>query len=216
MSATTLSKTPKTRNQAAMPAAASWCVGIVSQADGDGFVVSSGSARTLALRAVSCLLEPEPGDSVACLRAPGQALWIMAVLSRASNAPQRIRLQGDARIEVTEGALQFKADSLELQGHQFQLCADEAKMAVGTGDVVGRHLRITGTVLKLVGSVLSTVADRVNHFSRHHVRTTEGIDRVSATHVECEARQLLRLSGEHALVNGEKLVKARGAQIHFG
>jgi hypothetical protein len=39
---------------------------------------------------------------------------------------------------------------------------------------------------------------------------------VSATHVEVQAQQLMRLEGEHALVNGRELVKARGAQIHFG
>ena len=73
-----------------------------------------------------------------------------------------------------------------------------------------------GSGIKIVGSALSSVMDRVQHFSRHYLRTTDGVDRVSATHIECEARQLLRLEGEHALINGEKLVKARGAQIHFG
>jgi len=56
----------------------------------------------------------------------------------------------------------------------------------------------------------------VQHFSRHYLRTTDGIDRVAATHVECEAKQLMRIEGEHTLVNGRELVKARGAQIHFG
>jgi len=196
--------------------AASWCIGVVSKADEDGFIVTCNGVRTHALRAASCLIEPARGDSVACLQVPAQALWIMGVLSRAGNAPQRLCLQGDACIEVTEGALQLKADSVQMQSSQFHLRADEATMAVESGELVGRQLRITSTVLKLVGSVLSTIADRVNHYSRHHVRTTEGIDRVSATHVECEAQQLLRLSGEHALVNGEKLVKTHGAQIHFG
>ena len=70
--------------------------------------------------------------------------------------------------------------------------------------------------VKLVGSVLSTVFERVTHFSRNHLRTTDGIDRVQATHVECEAEQLARISGQHLLLNGQNLVKARGGQIHFG
>jgi hypothetical protein len=89
-------------------------------------------------------------------------------------------------------------------------------MATDTADVVGRQLRLVGTSIKVVGSVLSSVMDRVQHFSRHYLRTTDGIDRVAATHVECEAKQLMRLEGEHMLVNGRELIKARGAQIHFG
>jgi len=85
-----------------------------------------------------------------------------------------------------------------------------------TVEVVGRDVRLVATSLRLVGSLLSSVMDRVNHFSRHYLRTTEGEDRVTATHVDVEATQLLKVQGEHTLVNGAKLVKARGGQIHFG
>ena len=103
-----------------------------------------------------------------------------------------------------------------MRSDQLEVRAREARVALDSAELTGRHLSVVGSVVKLVGSVLSTVMDRVSHYSRHHVRTTEGTDRVAATHVECEARQLLRLSGEHTLVNGEKLVKTRGGQIHFG
>jgi hypothetical protein len=75
---------------------------------------------------------------------------------------------------------------------------------------------VIGATMKLIGSLFSTVFDRATHFSKHHLRTTDGVDRVQATHIEQDAGQLLRLSGEHALINGEKLVKTRGGQIHFG
>jgi hypothetical protein len=91
-----------------------------------------------------------------------------------------------------------------------------AQVAADTAQVVGGEVRLIGATMKLIGSLLSTVFERATHFSKHHLRTTEGVDRVQATHIEQEAGQLLRLSGEHALVTGEKLVKTRGGQIHFG
>jgi len=210
----------KTDPRAAPPSeetiAPSWCVGMVRACDDDGFEVDCGALQARARRAASCLLEPAPGDSVACLRVAPKELWVLAVLHREAAQTQVLRMQGDTRIEVEEGTLQLQAARIGIDGRQLQLTAHEAKMAVDSAELVGRHLRVTGSVLKLVGSVLSSVMDRVNHYSRHYLRTTDGIDRVAATHVECEARQLLRLSGEHALVNGEKLVKARGGQIHFG
>ena len=212
-----MSKNPPAAALIEDAADASWCVGVVRACDEDGFEVHCGALRARAKRAASCLLEPAPGDSVACLRAGPQALWVLAVLQRAAAAqPQVLRLAGDTRIEVEQGALELQAPRIALSGRQLEVSAHEAKMAVDSAELVGRHLRVTGSVLKLVGSVLSSVMDRVNHYSRHYLRTTEGIDRVAATHVEREASQLLRLSGEHALVNGEKLVKARGGQIHFG
>ena len=91
-----------------------------------------------------------------------------------------------------------------------------AAFTADTTEVVGRQLSVVAGRIKAVGQMLSTVMERVQHFSRSHVRTTDGIDRVTATHVEVEADQLMRLEAEHALVNGRSLVKARGAQIHFG
>lgn len=212
-----MNKTPPTAPPIEDAVDASWCVGVVRACDEDGFEVHCGALQARAKRAASCLLEPAPGDSVACLRVAPHALWVLAVLHRAAVAqPQVLRFSGDTRIEVEEGQLELQAPRVALSGRQLQFSAHEAKMAVDSAELVGRHLRVTGSVLKLVGSVLSSVMDRVNHYSRHYLRTTDGIDRVAATHVECEARQLLRLSGEHALVNGEKLVKARGGQIHFG
>ncbi len=54
------------------------------------------------------------------------------------------------------------------------------------------------------------------HYSKQHSRKTEGMDRVSGAYVEVEAQQVLRQKGEHVFVNGEKLVKTTGSQIHFG
>ncbi|MGJ7525830.1 DUF3540 domain-containing protein [Variovorax sp. GB1P17] len=196
--------------------AAGWCVGTVSACDAEGFTVLSGTLHRTGRRAASCLLEPRVGDSVACMEVAPKELWILAVLQREGSQAHVLRLSGDTRVQVDDGALTFAAPRLALHGDQLEVRAREGRMAVESAELVGRHLRVVGSVIKLVGSVLSTVMDRVNHYSRHYVRTTDGTDRVAATHVECEARQLLRLSGEHTLVNGEKLVKTRGGQIHFG
>jgi hypothetical protein len=198
------------------PIAASWCVGSISACDPKGFEVLSGAMRCIGRRAVSCLLEPREGDSVACMQvAPGE-LWILAVLQREGEGANLLRLPGETRVQLDEGTLTLAAPRLALHGEQLEVRAQEGRIAMDSAELVGRQLRVVGGVMKLVGSVLSTVMDRVNHYSRHYVRTTDGTDRVAATHVECEAQQLLRLSGEHTLVNGEKLIKARGGQIHFG
>ena len=66
---------------------AEWCVGIVHSAGESGLEVTSGAMRAHASRAVSCLLEPTLGDSVACLRVAPNEVWIVAVLQRESGVP---------------------------------------------------------------------------------------------------------------------------------
>lgn len=190
------------KRQPAEAIGGTWCVGILAFDAAGQSVVASGALRLRAARAASCLLEPAAGDSVACLRIAPDEVWIMAVLQREEGAANVLSCPGNLRIAVAGGAL-------DIDARQLRVSAD-------TAELVGRQLNVVGTGIKLVGSVLSSVMDRVQHFSRHYLRTTDGIDRVAATHVEVEAKQLLRLEGEHTLVNGRELIKARGAQIHFG
>lgn len=192
---------------AASATPATHCVGIVTESVGDRLTVKSGALVASARRAASCLLVPARGDCVACLLVAPDELWVTAVLQREEGVP--IVLGGT-------GPMRFEADALEFECGRFSLRARRSEISSDETQVVGREMRVIGAVMKLTGSLLSTVFDRVTHFSKNHLRTTEGVDRVQATHLEQEAQQLLRLSGEHALINGEKLVKARGGQIHFG
>ena len=196
--------------------AAHACVGFLLRREGAHMTVQSGDACFSARLAAGCLLQPDPGDTVACLRvAPDQA-WLPAVLHRESDAPNLLRCAGPTRLEVEGGALTLAAAALSLESSDLCVQTERAQIHAQEAQVHGRQLHLVASSVKLVGTVLSTVFDRVMHFSKHHLRTTEGLDRVQATHLECEAQQLLRLEGEHALINGAKLVKTQGAQIHFG
>ncbi len=201
---------------AANPIPGEWCVGIVRQVSDGSLTVVSGGLQARASRAVSCLLDPADGDSVACLRVAPQEVWIVAVLRREEGVANILRCTGNTSIQVEGGALQIKAANLSLKSDVFDLASKHAQIGAESAEIVGKRLRVIGTTIKIVGSAMSTVMDRINQFSKHYLRNTDGMDRVSATHIEVEAQQLMRLNAQHALISGEQLVKARGAQIHFG
>jgi hypothetical protein len=180
------------------------------------FRVDSADGVWAARRAASCLLEPVIGDLVACLRLAPDEVWIIAVLEREEGVEHTLRCDGATRIVTGEAELTIESRAVHVQTQEFALKTARAEIAADDAQVVGSELRVIGARMKLIGTLLSTVFDRVTHFSKHYLRTTDGVDRVQATHIEQEAGQLLRLSGEHALINGEKLVKTRGGQIHFG
>jgi Protein of unknown function (DUF3540) len=209
-------KLPLRLGATARPTPGEWCVGIVQSSSDTGLRISSGGFQARAQRAVSCLLEPVNGDSVACLRVAPDEVWIVAVLHREEGVANVLSCTGNTSLQVLEGSLQIDARTIGVTSEHLQITSKDARMATESAEIVGKQLRIIGTVIKVVGSVMSTVLDRVNHYSKHYLRTTEGTDRVSATHIECEAQQLMRLDAEHTLVSGAQLVKARGAQIHFG
>lgn len=208
MNASSTSPTRRAR-VAVSPSAPCYALGVVSAVEANELQVTLAPGVCSARRAVSCLIEPLVGDRVACLCESDGSVWITAVLERPQAADTVHTLS-------CEGPLTLRASTLSLAAGSLQLDADQAALRCEQADLMGTRLNIMGGTLKAVGSVLSTVFDRVLHHSRQHLRTTEGLDKVQADQLVCQASQLLELHGEHTLINGEKLVKARGAQIHFG
>ena len=191
-------------------------VGIVVACDGEHYTVLSGDVSATAKRAVSCLMDVARGDTVQWLMvAPDQA-WITAVLQREEGVEDRLLLRGSTRVEIEEGELSLVADRIHMQGEALDIEAQRTRCTSGDTEVIGSDFRVFGGRFKLVGKLFHAVFDRINHYSKHYLRTTEGLDRVQSAQVEISARQLGRISGETVLVEGEKLVKTRGSQIHFG
>lgn len=179
--------------------------------------VRQGAGVTTVRTAAGCLLVPAAGDTVLCFgTAPGE-VWVLSVLERCAGAQERVlRCSGNTRLVVDGGQLALEAEQLHLASDRLGVRAATATVSLDSTEFIGERVRMIAGTVKLVGSLLSTVMDRVNHFSQHYLRTTKGLDRVNAAHIECDATELLHLRGEHALINGAKLVKTRGAQIHFG
>ena len=182
-------------------------VGLLVGRSDDQWQIRSGAALLKARRAASCLLQPAVGDTVSfCLVAPEEA-WITAILQR-EDAPEHV-ISADRPLRVEAPELTLRSERMHLQADDTELVADRLHL-------VSQELNVFGATLKMVGQVLSSVFDRVTHHAQHHLRHTEAVDRVQAGHVELQAKQTVRLSSEHTLIDGHQLVKARGGQIHFG
>lgn len=198
------------------PISATHCVGIITAIEDDQFTIVSGSLTGPGRRAVSCLLEPAIGDTVAALIVAPDQLWITAVLQREEGTPHLLRLQGPTRIDTGAAALDVSSGSVAFETAAFVLNTQRAEVQSDEAIVIGREFKLIGKTVKLVGAVLNTVFDRVMHYSKQHSRKTEGMDRVSGAYVEVEAQSILRQKGEHVFINGEKLVKTTSSQIHLG
>lgn len=194
---------------------------VCAEADG-AWVVNADTGSFRARLAASCLLQPQVGDTVWCCgvvcdAAPagaagdGQAAryWITQVLERAEAAGARVQLPADATLASADGRLALQADELQVRSGRLSLLTEQASVIGGAWEAVLGAVQLTGQTLR-------SVFDRVTHTSQQHRRVTTGIDAVHADVLELQANQLASVHGEHVLVQGERLIKSRAAQIHMG
>lgn len=189
---------------------------VCAVADGDGqarWVVNADTGSFTARVAASCLLQPQVGDTVWCcgIVSEGESAryWVTQVLDRVESASARVQLPADATLASADGRLNLHTEALLVRSQRMEVICEQAS-------VIGAAWEAVLGAVKLTGTSLRSVFDRVTHTAQHHQRVTSGMDIVQAEMLELRAGQLASLQGEHVIVQGERLIKSRAAQIHMG
>lgn len=201
-----------------------------------------GAPQDRALRATSCLLEPEVGDlvlvnsgaasQVVSSPAPAQAAtllgaapFILAVLSRPHASSGVINFPGGARLLTTDdGSLQFAARDIQLAaGNRMDLSSPELTVRAAKGELVFGQLSAVAQALQArLGSLhcvaqnATSVVGRLVVRAINSFRQTEQLDDSRAGRVRMQVAERFALSAQHASVQAKGHVKIDGEKIDLG
>jgi hypothetical protein len=179
----------------------------VAAREGEGFTILRDGAPEAALRALSCLVEPAPGDLVLVGRAEGQA-FILAVLARRSDAPMRLALPDGATI-ASQGRLALDAAAIDMTAATTTVTTRSLDVTAGrTGASLGR--------VSLLAEAIETLAQRIVGRFRRSLRIVEDSETLRARDIDQRASGHMHLRGDAVTLQGGALVKLRGEQIHLG
>lgn len=202
-------------------------IGSVVRAEGSLFIVRAGSGELEARRAVSCLIEPIPGDVVllATASSPGGRSYVLAVLEREAGARASIALDGDMEIKLRKGRFTVAAQEgvtlvsgkdVTLASAELDVNAASGTVSVDRLSVLGSFLRAEVEILKVFAHSLDSVMDRVSQKVKRSFRTVEELDQVKAAQVDYRATETMHLRGENTMIAADELVKVDAEQIHLG
>jgi hypothetical protein len=207
-------------------------MGRLLRGEGDTFVVrpEAGSpfAEIRAGRAVSCLVEPELDDVVlvaAHARGPNlTTAYVLAVLERESpNAA--ISSKGDLEVRVKEGRFRVASqkgidlvspESVDVVSNRVGIHANVAKI-VAT-EIVSLASQVVADLsrVKVDGSILDKVFDRVSERVQRSFREIEESEHVRAKEIEITADQSLTLRSENTIVAAKEVVELADDEDHYG
>ena len=189
------------------------------------FFVDGAAGGERCLRAESCLLEPEIGDTVLlCAGAAGVASYILAILARASSSGGTLTLPGGNAIVSDEAQLRLAARSVALTaGERVTLAAPRVEVNALSGEM--RFVRLSSLIetldakvgaASLVASALTTTVGRLVQKARDAFRFTENLDETRAGRLRLKVDGRYHLEAEHAAILAEGLVKIDGEKIDLG
>ncbi len=158
--------------------------------------------------ALSCLVQPEPGDLVAASLLDG-TLWVTAILSRDSGLPLQLIAAGNLHIAAPNGTLTVSAEAFNIQASRARLLLDDVLH-------IGRALTAHIGVIKTVGTIVETLAERVMLQAKRSIRILEESDHLRAHHIDYNATSSISLLSENTFITAENTVRVDANQIHMG
>ncbi len=198
---------------------------VTGPGEGGLFAVRADGGAYRAKRAVSCLIEPEVGDTVALLTTVTGACYVTAVLEREAGATGRIVADGDLEIQLRsghfsvaaqEGVNLVTAKEVSLVGGSLRVHAQDGNVVMERLSFLGAFARAEVEKIKVVAGSLDQVLDRFSQRVKRSFRHVEELDQVKAEHIDYAAKSSMSLHAENALITAEELVKVDGEQIHVG
>lgn len=198
---------------------------IISGRAENWFFVNGVEGCERGLRAESCLLEPEIGDTVLlCTGTSGVAPYVLAILTRASSGSATLTLPGGSSIVSDAGQLRLAARSVELAGaERVTLGAPRVEVSALVGEM--RFARLSSLIetldarlgaLTLAATTVSTSVGRLVQKARDCFRFTENLDETRAGRLRLKVDGRYHLEAEHAAILAEGLVKIDGEKIDLG
>ncbi len=198
---------------------------VTATREGGLFAVRTEAGEYRAKRAVSCLIEPEEGDTVALLTTPAGSCYVTAVLEREAGATGRIVADGDLEIQLRSGHFSVAAQEgvnllssgeVSIVGGSLRVNAQEGNVVLERLSFLGAFARAEVEKIKVVAGSLDQVLDRFSQRVKRSFRHVEELDQVKAEHIDYAAKSSMSLHAQNALITAEELVKVDGEQIHVG
>lgn len=177
--------------------------------------------KRIARRALSCLVEPQPGDSV-LVAAKGSHHYVIAVLERYSTQAVEVVVDQDLVLRSKDGEVELRGKRVAIDAAEAELKSAHFKLSAASAEVFTQALSWFGGLaefnarkVRTVAEVAESVVDRVSQTFGRVYRRVEELEHVRAKHIDQRA-ELMNLRGKNAMVTAEQLVKLDADQVHLG
>jgi hypothetical protein len=186
---------------------------------------AAGRAPLRALRAESCLVEPECGDTVLLAAGGANAIsYVLAVLARANPQSATLALPGDVALHTEQGALRVEAANIDMNAARgVALRAPEIVMEGVRGemkfhrvDAAIRHLHAGLESVSTVAQQITSTVGRLIQRARDSVRWIDDTDETRAGRVRMQVEERMHVSARHATILAEGQVKIDAEKIDLG
>lgn len=159
------------------------------------------------LRAASCVITPQPGDSVLLASVESQ-VWLLAILERSNTHQVELSVLGDLHIR--------SAGQISLSSQALRVDAAQGDCHIRNMKYSGEELSAWVTLSRIVGNRAESVWKIVTQISDNLFRSIRQTEQVRAGQLDIKAENYVRLHGNNMIITSKAITKVDSEQIHMG
>jgi hypothetical protein len=199
--------------------------GRVVGASGGRWTIQTEEERLPARRAVSCLVEPRPGDTVMLARGTPGTCHVLAILTRESEDAASLVFPNDVEIKSEAGRVSLAADKgidllttgeTAVVSRRLSIHAGEAEIHVPDLSFSGTFFRAQVQAIKVVARAFDSVFERISQRVKRSFRRVEELDQLKAGQIDHRAEKLVSIRGKYSMLTAEEDVRIDGDKILMG
>ncbi len=189
-----------------------------------GFSVRTDAGDVDAIRSVSCLVRPMPGDEVLLSMDQHGRTFVLAVLERQESLDTeldfagKVRLcaQGDVDIAAANDLALLAGEHCMVAGRRLDVLAEDGEAKVGKMRFIGNILHAQVQALNVVAGNVENVFIRLTQRFKDMFRYVEDHSEVQAGSARYLVDETLTMHSKNAVHMAEEVVKVDGEQVHLG
>ncbi len=198
--------------------------GVVQSISQECFVVSAEGGVYSAIRAFSCLLQPEVGDKVMCAYMDKQ-YFVLAIIERPNHQNMELSFPADVNIVSKDGKLNLHAnktlginssEDINMSTPTLNVLADKSLLTINQIITVAKQCSAHLQTMRLISRSIETVADRSVSSFKFAMKNVSGLDQTKAGEMIHTVKNLFSLRSRQAAILAKKDIKVDAQRIHMG
>lgn len=199
-------------------------VGIVKITDGSNFIIENRADVLKSKKALSCLIEPVPGDKVLFHEDGGGQSYILSVLERTDTRPAMVNFENGACIQSLRQPLHVEAAAINLNAvENLNLSSSNMSVNAHTAKVFFNSLTMLGSTAKAqwekvqIGAMkMQILADTLVQKVQNAFRFVKELEQNKIGRLRYEVQESMTFKAKRAKIEAEKNVSLQGDKILIG
>ena len=184
--------------------------------EGSQILLQTPAGVEMGRRAVSCLVNPEPGDLVLVSRSCRE-LYVLSVLERQGSELSEVTLGFSGPVKVNSPAqITIRSQSAHWVNRETSVSTEKLSVAATSVNALSEDVTLHSSAIRMISRSLDVISDRISRNARTLISMVRGHEVRQANQLTEQVTNTHMQQSKQTVVDARKDLRMNAERIHMG